>query len=303
MDMTEDPIPVLIIDRSSQRIGKLARVSDEQFELQDLQEISDDGLAAISASSSGIEAIIFDGDTGFSKSDGALLELLLPPDKSKVPLMLLTGDGSHPVAEHIAREAAYELRKPVNDKTLCAVVRAAVFEQEKRSQLRAEVRKRTSAVGHVRSGQFRIRTLEEAENLATMLSLSCPEPERVALGARELFVNAIEHGNLEIGYERKSVLLADGTWQTEIERRLEQAPFKDRFVLVDFDNGPSGVTIRVTDQGKGFDYRRFEEHEGCSDCGLHGRGLLFARKLAFDDVRFEGAGNIVEARMHFDGAR
>jgi len=34
-------------------------------------------------------------------------------------------------------------------------------------------------------------------------------------------INAVEHGNLQIGYELKTQLVAEGRWREEIERRQD----------------------------------------------------------------------------------
>jgi hypothetical protein len=49
----------------------------------------------------------------------------------------------------------------------------------------------------------------------------CPQPDRVALGLRELMINTVEHGNLGIDYAGKSQLLLDGDLAAELERRQQ----------------------------------------------------------------------------------
>ena len=290
-------IPVLILGDGTNRVAHLPRSGENALKLKRIHRLTHRNLTEKSKEFSTVEAVVFDGECRCSTCKGVIESLTSASDSVKVPLILLTTGSVESLPEPFVREAAYRLRKPVDERTLCAVIRAAVFEQDERLALRAEVRKRHSAVGKIRSGEFRIRTLEEAENLATMLSLACPDPERVALGARELLINAIEHGNLEIGYDEKSKMLAAGTWQSEIERRLRRQPYKDRFVRVSFSCDGHTVALRVEDQGKGFDYRRYDDPINSLGNGLHGRGLLFARELAFDEVRFFGNGNVVEARV------
>ncbi len=48
------------------------------------------------------------------------------------------------------------------------------------------------------------------------------------MGLSELLVNAIEHGNLEIGYDEKSRLLQSEGWQGEIDRRLALPEYTDQ---------------------------------------------------------------------------
>ncbi len=85
---------------------------------------------------------------------------------------------------------------------------------------------RLPAIGQIRAGKFEIRTLDEARNLAAMLSLACPDSGQAGVSFLELMINAIEHGNL--GFEEKSELLAQDTWREEIDRRLVTADRKTR---------------------------------------------------------------------------
>ena len=49
------------------------------------------------------------------------------------------------------------------------------------------------------------RTLEEGEGVSTFLAWFFPRPEEVISGVSELFLNAVEHGNLAISYERRAI--------------------------------------------------------------------------------------------------
>lgn len=295
--MSSGWIPVLILGDGANRIARLPRGVETALKLKRTRALTHQNLAKVAETLSAVEAVVVDGECRCSTCKEVIRSFTASKDTFDVPLILLTNDMVESLPESFVSEATYRLRKPVDERTLCAVIRAAVFEQEEHLALRKKVRKRECAVGRIVSGEFRIRTLEEAENLATMLSLACPDAERVALGARELFINAIEHGNLEIGYDEKSRLLSDGAWQKEIERRLGQRPYKDRYVRVRFACDGQTVDLRVDDQGKGFDFHRYDGPIDGPANDLHGRGLLIARELAFDEVRFIGKGNSVAARV------
>ena len=72
----------------------------------------------------------------------------------------------------------------------------------------------------MRQARFHFRTLEEAANLAYKIAACFPEPQKAAFGLNELMHNAVEHGNLGIGYDEKANLLRSGSWREEVERRL-----------------------------------------------------------------------------------
>ena len=151
-----------------------------------------------------------------------------------------------------------------------------------------------SGIGRLISGQFEIRTLEQAEKLSTMLANNCPVPEKVSTGIWELISNAVEHGNLEIDFDEKMKLVLNGGLAGEIARRLEMPPFADRSALVEFKRTKTTIRIRVRDEGPGFDYAKYLNPD-FSPGGPNGRGIMIATKFSFDKLTYRGRGNIVDA--------
>jgi hypothetical protein len=113
---------------------------------------------------------------------------------------------------------------------------------------------------------------------------------------RELIVNAVEHGNLEIDFDHKSELLAGGKWQDEIERRLASREFRDRFASIELLRVGSDFTIRITDQGPGFNWRKHLDAVTAPRHMLHGRGMSLAMAAGFDSLVYDGPGNQVIVR-------
>jgi len=164
--------------------------------------------------------------------------------------------------------------------------------------LRTELKKRSSAIGQIVKGQFRFKTRREAQNLATMLSMTCPNPMPIAIGLTELFINGVEHGCLSIGHDEKGRLIEDGILAEEIERRRGMPEFCDRFVTVDFRREPNRLFFEVKDGGDGFDFEAYiSDYEGHSK--KHGRGIMMA-KGCFESLVYKGNGNEVHA-VHFFG--
>lgn len=133
------------------------------------------------------------------------------------------------------------------------------------------------------------RYLEEAE--AGFLSLCL----------REIIVNAIEHGNLELDFEAKTSAIREGRYfETLQERRLLPA-YRERRVVLEYSISPARASFRVTDEGKGFDHRaRLEAARGGGGGeGLeHGRGLALTLG-AFDEIAYNAKGNQVALVKHF----
>lgn len=154
-----------------------------------------------------------------------------------------------------------------------------------------------SAVGRMVKATFLIKTLEEAENLATILAVQSPRPERVAAGIWELLSNAIEHGSLEISFEEKTALLLAGRFREEVEERLTIPPYRDRLVEVTFERTSTSVRYRICDEGKGFDHQTFINADMEHDLP-NGRGIPIALRFGFDTVVYLGKGNCVEATVN-----
>jgi anti-sigma regulatory factor (Ser/Thr protein kinase)/CheY-like chemotaxis protein len=195
--------------------------------------------------------------------------------------------------------ARHLLTMPVEDASLSRVVRAALVDLATSKAIQDYVASHKSAVGRMLSAVFEIRTMDEAQKLSTMLATNCPAPEKVAIGIWELLSNAIEHGNLEIDYDEKAKLLESGRFEGELARRLGQAPYADRVARVEFKRAAKSIRLRVTDEGPGFDFRRFVEADLPMD-RPNGRGIGIARTLCFDRVTYRGPGNVVEVVMAID---
>ena len=109
---------------------------------------------------------------------------------------------------------------------------------------------------------------------------------------REIIVNAVEHGNLEIGFDEKSDSMKAGRYFELLQERRTDPRYRSRKVVVEYSISSCRATFRVTDQGPGFDHRRFAGGDGAPGEELleHGRGL-FITMSAFDKVLFNEKGN------------
>ncbi len=146
---------------------------------------------------------------------------------------------------------------------------------------------------------YRFQKLEEAAQLAAYLSSLYPEAcqQRVELGINELFLNAIEHGNLNIDFELKSKLKAAHAWESEINKRLNEDHHLNKSVEVRLDIHPDYYSLCITDQGSGFNWRDYNESK-LSTKTFHGRGLMVAKEICFDKVEFSEKGNQVTCTVY-----
>lgn len=212
--------------------------------------------------------------------------------------MFVTGlDNEADIAEGIAAGVYYYLTKPYKPKVLRAVVAAGLADIVSHRLQEEEIANSARAMSGLLSASFVCRTPIEARYLAHLLANASPRPQATALGLTELMLNAVEHGNLGIGYQEKGQLMLDGALDREIERRLALPEYAARQVRVDFERTPTGVSYVVRDEGGGFDPTRFLTLEPERATDWHGRGIALARMTSFDHVEYRGCGNEVQARV------
>ncbi|MCP4137272.1 MAG: PAS domain S-box protein [bacterium] len=119
------------------------------------------------------------------------------------------------------------------------------------------------------------------------------------LGLREIIINAIEHGNLEISYEEKSFEVMDGDFIELIMKRQRNPEFSKRRVHIEYSLNPEQVYYKITDEGKGFDYQKEFQRDGKGNIGS-GRGVKLARQI-FDEVSYSKKGNQVILVKRIEG--
>ena len=143
--------------------------------------------------------------------------------------------------------------------------------------------------------KFKFQTMGEANELAMILSNVCPEPQKAVFGLSELFINAVEHGNLGITYQEKSAMLRNQQFSSEIEKRFEQN--KHKYVEVICHNEKDRIVISIKDEGEGFDWEKYLKHDIARDFDLHGRGIMMAEMISFSQIEYLGRGNEVNVTI------
>jgi len=107
----------------------------------------------------------------------------------------------------------------------------------------------------------------------------------------ELFLNGIEHGNLQISYEEKSRLLEEGRFDQEVARRLAADENREKRVVVELKQLGDRLELLIEDCGSGFDYGNYLDRDPARILDRHGRGILMASALL--DLDFVHPGNQV----------
>ncbi len=117
----------------------------------------------------------------------------------------------------------------------------------------------------------------------------------------ECLTNALEHGNLGIGYDRKTDYIKTGDYLQAVKELAREEKYKARRIHVEYTIDNEGVTIDIEDEGEGFDvdsYMKTIKSRSRED--YHGRGLLLSMKMV-DDLSFNETGNKITLRLNRGG--
>lgn len=143
------------------------------------------------------------------------------------------------------------------------------------------------------NAKFKIHNLYQARQLAFNLSFLHPSPSRIAVGLTELFINAIEHGNLGITFDEKNKLASESAWLEEVEKRLTLPENQNKFVHIEVTRKIDSIQFKIQDQGNGFQWQNYIQEPNNASSFQHGRGIILARLMSFDELMYNESGNCV----------
>lgn len=199
------------------------------------------------------------------------------------------------IREGIDAGVFYYLTKPIDMEVLKSVMAAASREMQQHRALVRELTTDNATYKLIENCSIKLRTFTEADPVAGYLANFFPDAERVISGLSELIYNAIEHGNLGISYDEKTLLLEKGVWREEVNRRAELDEHKKKYVDVNFKRTPEGCFVSIKDQGRGFNWRDYLYIDPARAADNHGRGIAQANMVNFDKLSFNDRGNEVTA--------
>ena len=131
--------------------------------------------------------------------------------------------------------------------------------------------------------------------------LSADDVMGVRLGVREILVNAIEHGNLNITFAEKTEATSRGSLHRLLKQRQQDQRYRNKKVRVEYRMDPHMVEYIITDEGPGFDHKKMRSRsllDVSEMVLLHGRGILLAVSQ-FDEVIYNQTGNQVRLVKNF----
>ena len=288
-------------------------VDDEPLNLDIIEEYlrGGDESYIVETANNGVEAME-KLEAAPDKYDTVLLDRMMPkmsgmevlekmsshPDLKYIPVILQTAKVSkEDILEGLKAGAYYYLTKPFTREFLHSVVKTAVKDRSFNKALLKSLSVTRSSIKLLKNAHFEFRSLDDIKAVSSLVACSCDEPDKVAMGLSELMINAVEHGNLNIGYDEKSELRKTDQWESEIEKRLALPEYKDVFASIDVANDDNSVTFTIIDQGDGFEWDEFMEFNTSRVMDNHGRGIAMANQLYFSSLEYGGNGNTVKVMV------
>jgi anti-sigma regulatory factor (Ser/Thr protein kinase) len=185
------------------------------------------------------------------------------------------------------------LVKPFSPVVLNSIVKSAIDFYTKQRELMAEIKSSKTLLKYVDQAIFKIKSLEDADQISVSLARLFPNPDKVVLGISEILMNAVEHGNLGITYEEKSQLNMEARWKQEVDRRLNAPENINKEVTISYRKKNNEYILNIKDEGNGFDYAKYLDFDPTRSTHNHGRGIAFANNISFDCLEYLGKGNEV----------
>lgn len=289
---------VLVVDDSKTNLQRL------EIDLQGAGYrvlTAENGLAAwdiVKANKRDISVVVL--DRMMPQMDGIAFTKRLKADRnlSDIPVIMQTAaKKKKDIIEGIQAGVYYYLTKPYDKDILLSVVGSACHGYEDLTSLRQDLGQIKGIMHLVEDFNFKVKTLDDAKHLSSMLASVFPNPDQTVLGISELLINAIEHGNLGVSYEEKTQLLTEDRWLDEIQRRMGMAEYRDRRVRVSLTRNNHELTLWIRDEGKGFDWREYLEISPERATHNHGRGIAMSKSFSFDTLQYIGRGNEVICKV------
>lgn len=285
---------VLVVDDEQDNLELITwYLKTEPYELT-LVDCGEEALHRLDESPQGYDCVLLDRMMPGMDGIEVLKRIKADARTRLLPVIMQTGAAEpEQIAEGLRLGAYYYLAKPYRREILASILAAALTDVAQRREISDRLTDHHIALCLITRASFELTTLAEARALAAMLACHCSDPGAVSIGLGEMLINAVEHGNLAIGFSEKSRLLAAGSWTHEIERRLALPEYAARKVRVDIAHRDGLLEVTITDCGSGFDWQDYLEISAERAFESHGRGIAISRVLSFASLTYSGCGNCV----------
>lgn len=214
------------------------------------------------------------------------------PELRNIPVIMITGsDKVAGIERGLEAGIFYYLTKPVKKTVLHSVISSAGRAALHHKILAKELHRHRASFNLIDSCKFKFRTLVDAENLAVFMAGCFTDAERVLPGLGELLTNAVEHGNLGIGFDGKRALVESGAWRQEVEQREKLPENAEKYATATISRKDDGIYVVIEDQGDGFEWKKFMTVDPSRAGDCHGRGIAQACAISFDKLTYNDKGN------------
>lgn len=211
-----------------------------------------------------------------------------------LPVILMTSQGSEEIAvKALQQGAASYVPKRLLDRYLVSTVQrllASVIDQSNRNRLMGCMTESESSYD-LESDPKLVRALLGylQETLSHMGLFDEMELLRIGVALEEALVNALYHGNLEIGSELRGE--DDDAYKALVDRRLQEEPYCARHIHLHVKLSGYQATFVVRDEGPGFDVTKLPDPTNPDNLEKAcGRGVLLIRTF-MDEMLYNAAGN------------
>ncbi len=280
--MTNEDIKILIVDDDEDNRFCAAHNLRRFIGYPNFAE-AEDGFAGLSYLKENPDVDIILLDQMMTGLDGVemLCKMKEEPRYNDIEVIFQTGSLSDDEkAACMKAGSLYLLQKPYDDAAMKRLLVSASQRVRAKRRLKEYLeQERLPCLGE----QLHFSTLHEAEKVATQVAACFPQPEQALEAVYELLLNAIEHGNLELGYEAKKRALEADSYQKEVQEKLEIPVYQERRAWACVSKTQDGLLLDIQDQGKGIP-EKFLKHFG-PDCMSepNGRGIFKATQF-FDSM-------------------
>jgi DNA-binding response OmpR family regulator len=282
---------ILIVEDDSAMCLLISRMlEDEAYKVF----TAGDGVEAkdfIEASGNEVGAILLDWQMPKMNGMEFLKWIKKQPNYNQIPVIMETSMISpENIKEGIDAGAFYYLTKPIDERVLQSILRAAVSDLRQKQSLLQRVRRGDNPFGQLVEATFHYKTTDDAEFLAVAIANASAVPQK-AMVISEILTNAVEHGNLGITYQEKTDLITTNTLRQEVDRRLALPEYSAKYVALRIRKNAEGMTVEVEDQGNGFEFQKYLHMDETRVFDNHGRGIALTNEYL--GLKFLGKGNRV----------
>jgi CheY-like chemotaxis protein/anti-sigma regulatory factor (Ser/Thr protein kinase) len=285
---------------------KVMAVDDDEINLEILTKSLKDAGYDYSAFLSSTEAWSFLSQNP-NEIQVALLDKMMPemdgiellskikgtPELSHIPVIMQTGDvGVQESIDGLKAGAYYYLSKPFDPTMMIALVNSAVRDVVTKRMDGGESGDAARVLHYLKEGTFEVVTPQDAAAFVGAVAQLSNDPDKIGKALLELVLNAVEHGNLGIGYDVKAKLVAEGGFDQEVERRLALPENAAKRVEIRCQEKEDSFVLVIIDHGKGFKWQDYLDFEPIRLTDPNGRGIAVAKLMGLN-FHYTGSGNQV----------